>query len=268
MSTFVSRTAGQDESEQGGPTSVQSPLSETGAQEISSAPPARTSDLADAVVEFAQAPGTHRRLLSIWSKIAADKFLAETIGRLERSIANRESYWDMCGALAAYTELARPGRYLEIGVRQGRSAVVVAAVHPGVDLYLFDMWHPDYAGVPNPGPDFVRAQLDRVGHRGRVHFGTGRSQITIPEFFADRSTPKWFELMTVDGDHRDAGARADLENVIDHLALSGMLAFDDITHPSYPTLYDTWSSFVASHRELITRENRCDGTGTALAFRR
>ena len=265
---MVSRTARQDESDRRGPTSVQSALSEPGAREISCSPPVCPSDLADSVVQLAQEPGTHHRLLSIWSKIEADKFLAETICQLERSIANEESFWDMCCALAAYTELARPSRYLEIGVRQGRSAVVVAAAHPDVDLYLFDMWHPDYAGVPNPGPDFVRAQLDRVGHRGRVYFGTGHSQVTIPEFLADRSTPDAFGLITVDGDHRDAGARTDLENVIDHLALSGMLAFDDITHPTYPTLYDTWRGFVDSHGELITRENRRDGTGTALAFRR
>jgi predicted O-methyltransferase YrrM len=74
------------------------------------------------------------------------------------------------------------------------------------------------------------------------------------------------ELITVDGDHRDAGARSDLDNVIGHLACGGMLVFDDIIHPGYPTLHATWRRFTARHPRLILRENLRDGNGTALAL--
>jgi predicted O-methyltransferase YrrM len=220
----------------------------------------------DSTVRLAAQVETRRRLMAIWSRIEADKYLRETMRELAETMEESSPYWDMCCALAAYAELVKPQRYLEIGVRQGRSAAIVAAVCPDVDLYLFDMWHPAYAGVPNPGPGFVQAQLQRVGHRGGVHFGTGRSQETIPRFFADASQPDLFPLITVDGDHRDAGARRDLDNVIDHLAPGGMLAFDDISHPTYPTLHDTWRRFIADHPGLLVRENARDGTGTALAF--
>lgn len=221
--------------------------------------------LADAIVDRASCRKTHLRLLDIWQQIESDKYLAETVHALESVIECARPYWDLCCALAAYTELCSPERYLEIGVRQGRSAAVVAAIDPDVDIYLFDMWHANYAGVPNPGPKFVGAQLERVGHRGHVHFITGRSQETIPTFFADERHPQTFPLMTVDGDHRDAGARTDLENVGRHLAPGGMLAFDDIAHPEYPTLHRTWQSFVDTQPGLTVRENLRDATGAAIA---
>jgi glycosyltransferase involved in cell wall biosynthesis/predicted O-methyltransferase YrrM len=225
-------------------------------------------EIADAVVKRAGEGATHQRLLDIWGRIEADRYLNETMNVLRRAIERGEPYWDLCCALAAYAELYAPPTYLEIGVRQGRSAVVVAAIRPDVDLFLFDMWHPNYADVPNPGPEFVRAQLARVGHRGSVYFGSGRSQETIPAFFAEANGPQMFDLITVDGDHRDAGARADLDNVAPHLAPGGMLAFDDICHPTYPTLRRTWESFLSEHPELIERANVTDAGGTAIAVRR
>ena len=81
-----------------------------------------------------------------------------------------------------------------------------------------------------------RAQLQRVGHRGAVHIVSGRSQETIPAFFADQNHPQTLSLITVDGDYRDPGALADLNNVGPHLALGGMLAFDDIAYPGYTRL--------------------------------
>ena len=225
----------------------------------------RGTTLADSIVERAGSHEIHRRLLDIWGRIEGDKYLTETIQALELAIAHDEPYWDLGCVLAAYVEMCVPSEYLEIGVRRGRSAVAVAAAHPDVDLYLFDMWHPDYAGVPNPGPQFVRAQLARVGHRGALHFVSGRSQETVPAFFADPSHPQTFSLITVDGDHRDPGARTDLDNVGGHLAPGAMLAFDDIAHPAYPTLHQTWRAFLSNFSSLVVRENVSDATGTAIA---
>jgi len=222
--------------------------------------------IADTVVKRASSGATHRLLLDIWRRIERDRYLAETVRTLEEAVEHGQPYWDLCCALAAYTELYLPERYLEIGVRQGRSVAVVAAIRPEVDLYLFDMWYPDYAGEANPGPDFVRGQLECVGHRGRAHFVTGRSQQTIPAFFADGRRPGAFPLITVDGDHRDEGARKDLDNVVAHLAPGGMLVFDDITHAEYPTLRDTWRGFLSEHPDFSDRENTRDATGTAIAI--
>lgn len=221
----------------------------------------------DAIVSAARDPKCVARVCEILDRIETDRWLDETKATLRRSIHTADSYWDLCTVLGAYSEIFKPKRYLEIGVRRGRSAAIVAGLHPDVELYLFDMWYPNYAGVPNPGPGFVREQLKRVGHRGKVHTGSGRSQDIIPAFFADAQEPDQFELITVDGDHRDVGARADLENVIPHLCVGGMLVFDDIAHEEFPTLHRVWREVRAQFPTLTTRENLRDGTGTAIAVR-
>jgi len=226
-----------------------------------------STDRLDKVVHRAASLDLRRRVVEVLKKIESDCYLEETIREHESAIASGASYWDMCCALAAFAELHSPQCYLEIGVRRGRSASIVAAFQPDVSLCLFDMWHPDYAGVPNPGPEFVRAQLRHVGHHGTVHFVDGRSQEMIPRYFQSPECPERFELMTVDGDHRDVGARADLDNVVERLAPGGLLVFDDISHPTYPTLAHTWRGFIVDHPELTAIENPRNATGTALALR-
>jgi predicted O-methyltransferase YrrM len=229
--------------------------------------PNAAADLLEQVIQRAASQATRRRLIDVWRRIEPDPYLEAAVARLEQRLDSPESYWDMWCVLSAFAEIVRPSRYLEIGVRRGHSACVVAAAHPAVDLYLFDMWYPKYAGVPNPGPNFVRRQSQRAGHQGAVLFVNGRSQETIPTFFDGPAGPQNFELVTVDGDHRDEGARADLLNVIGHLDPGGMLVFDDIAHPAYPTLHNVWRGVLAEHPDFIVRENRQDANGTAVAIR-
>ena len=85
-------------------------------------------------------------------------------------------YWryaDLTTVLWAAANLTRPNSYLEIGVRRGRSAAVVGATRPDCAIYGFDLWVAGYAGVANPGPDFVRGELRAVGHRGSVVLESG-----------------------------------------------------------------------------------------------
>ena len=219
-----------------------------------------------ALIERASSAATHQHLLDVFERIEADRYLLEEMQRLQHAIATDTRYWDLCCVLWAYAELFKPDVYLEIGVRRGRSASVVAAANPDVNLCLFDMWHPNYAGIANPGPDFVRVQLERSGHRGETRFFSGRSQQTVPQFFGDTRQPQSIPLVTVDGDHRSTGARADLDNVIAHLAPGGILVFDDICHPTYPNLRDVWKRFLADHSHLCAEENEIDATGTAFAM--
>jgi predicted O-methyltransferase YrrM len=176
------------------------------------------------------------------------------------------AYGDICTVLGSAARLLAPASYLEIGVRRGRSMAMVAAAAPDVALHAFDMWMPDYAGMPNPGPGFVTAEMKRLGHRGTLEFHSGDSHATVPAFFAEHPDLT-IDLITVDGDHSHDGALADLRTVIPHLSLGGALVFDDITHPDHPYLVDVWRHVVEEDGGLVAREFHELGYGVAVAVR-
>jgi predicted O-methyltransferase YrrM len=176
-------------------------------------------------------------------------------------------YADITTALAAAARLLWPQSYLEIGVRRGRSAAVVAAAAPECDIVAVDLWNEGYAGMENPGPELVREQLARVGHRGEVRFVSGDSHVELPKLF-DSEPELAFDLITVDGDHSTRGARRDLEDVLPRLRIGGALVFDDVSHPAHPELARVWQRSVARHRRYATWEFDDIGYGVAVAVRR
>lgn len=219
------------------------------------------------IVERAATREVYGKVLDVFDALEPDVYLEKSKVRLREAMRDDDGYWDLCCALASFAELGKPRRYLEIGVRRGRSACVVASAQPDIELFLFDMWAGDYAGVPNPGPEFVRDQLRKVDHRGPSCFVSGRSQQSIPEFFKGPGKDLTFDLITVDGDHRDDGALTDLENVLPRLAVGGVLVFDDICHPGYTGLAETWRRWTGTQKCLKTVENTRDATGTAIALK-
>jgi hypothetical protein len=142
----------------------------------------------------------------------------------------------------------QPVNYLEVGVRRGFSMAMVAARCPDAALYGFDLWIRNYAGVPNPGPRFVRSELRRLGHRGPVYLVSGNSHRTLAAFLdLPRKTimqrmsprpriprPARFDLITIDGDHSLLGAHQDLRDTMPFCALGGAVVFDDIAPHAPP----------------------------------
>jgi predicted O-methyltransferase YrrM len=178
------------------------------------------------------------------------------------------SYLDILNVLAACTELIQPRAYLEIGVRRGRSLAMVAATAPETDLYGFDMWAPDYAGMENPGPDFVESELRKIGATGRIQFVSGNSHETLPRFFKENRELQ-LDLVTVDGDHSDEGARQDLMAVLPRIAPGGALVFDDVSHPLHPNLYKVWSSTLENcGLPFVSQAYTSLGYGVAVAVRK
>ena len=110
--------------------------------------------------ELALSPALHDEAWAIVDRLEPDDnvshvrdFVAEG-----RRLAGRQwRYVDIASALAAATELLRPSSYLEVGVRRGRSMAIVAARAPKCSIIGVDMWQPNYAGMENPGPGYVRA---------------------------------------------------------------------------------------------------------------
>ncbi len=176
-------------------------------------------------------------------------------------------YADIVTVLLALSEILRPTRYLEIGVRRGRSACAVASAAPKSNLVLCDMWIQNYAAMENPGPDFVRSELQRVRHTGMCEFVEGNSHETLPKYFEAHSAAA-FDLITVDGDHSDDGAAQDLCDVLPHLAVGGAVVFDDIGHPQHPGLRDVWKRLVADDPRFSTFLWDEVGYGVGFAVRK
>jgi predicted O-methyltransferase YrrM len=215
-------------------------------------------------------PRTRAAAARILDRLEGDDYLGyvrDFVQAGERLVGEDWRYADITTVLVSAAELLAPRAYLEIGVRRGRSMALVAATAPDCAITGIDMWIDDYAGMENPGPDHVRAELAKVGHRGEVEFIEGDSHSVLPALFRDRPELS-FDLITVDGDHSPKGASQDLSDVLPRLNVGGVLVFDDIRHRAHPELHGVWRSVVASDRRYATWEFDDIGYGVALAVRR
>ena len=167
-------------------------------------------------------------------------------------------------ALWAAATFIKPTTYLEIGVYRGRSAAVVGSVRPQCDIYGFDMWIPDYAGAPNPGPDFVRQEMRAAGHNGNVTLISGDSRKTVPAFLREHPD-LYFDLITVDGDKSILGVASDFAHVLPRLKVGGIFVFDDM--PRVPILRRIWDKVVRHDVHYVTWEFIDAGFGVAVAIR-
>ncbi len=214
-----------------------------------------------------------RRVLSIIEQLTPDHWLKVNIESLQAAIATNESWFDAATALNWLAGALKPSTYLEVGVRRGRSLAQVLSESPSTNAYGFDLWIPDYGSIPeqgiiveNPGADFVADELLRLKlpkARALVH---GDSKKTLNAFFDDPRNPQQIDLLHIDGDHTDEGARADLEVAFERVAPGGAVLFDDLEHPSHPGLRGVWESFKAQHSDWMFIEDT-DRAGTGIAFR-
>lgn len=194
-------------------------------------------------------------------------FLVDFLARGMDRYGARWKYADICTVLFSLAELFELRDYLEIGVRRGRSMAMVAAARPQASLVGFDLWQKDYAGMENPGPDFVAAELARVGFSGKLTLVSGDSHQAVPRFFADNAEA-YFDMITVDGDHSEEGAAQDLQVVLPRLRIGGVVVFDDIVHPAHAYLRAVWQREVKSLANFSSYEFSDLGYGVAFAVKK
>jgi len=219
---------------------------------------------------LAASPSMQKAAASLIERLESDNYVEFLKRFYAEGAAQAGADWkyaDITTALLAAATLARPANYLEIGVRRGRSMAAVASVRPEIDIVGFDLWMEDYGGMPNPGPDFVRDEMRRLGHQGKLELISGDSHATVPEYFR-RHPQAFFDLITVDGDHTDQGARLDLRDVLPRLAIGGVIVFDDIASRGAPFLRDAWNQYVGTDSRFSCWEFDELGFGIALAVRK
>lgn len=178
-------------------------------------------------------------------------------------------YWryaDICTVLLGIAMNLNIHDYLEIGVRRGRSMSMIAHSRPAANIVGFDWWKEGYAGMDNPGPTFVRNEMAKLGHTGSLDLISGDSHVTVPEYF-QKHPDAFFDCITVDGDHTEEGAMADLITVIPRLRVGGILVFDDIAHPQHPYLRRAWNQIVGKRQCFSSYEFTEIGYGVAFAVR-
>lgn len=175
-------------------------------------------------------------------------------------------YADIGTAVLAISRALTAQSYLEIGVRRGRSMSMFASQNPHADIVGFDMWIENYAGLDNPGPALVQEEMRKVGFRGNLTLVVGNSHETVPQYMAENPAA-WFDVITVDGDHTELGAKLDLLNVMQRLKVGGVLIFDDIVHPSHMYLHNVWNKVVKGNPHFSTYEFTELGHGVAFAVR-
>jgi predicted O-methyltransferase YrrM len=211
-----------------------------------------------------------RRALAVLEQLGSDPYNRFVIEYYRRGLSTFGDNWrfaDINTVLLALVERLRPRTYLEIGVRTGRSMAMVSSIADNCRLVGFDLWEDTYAGMPNPGPDFVESEVRRLGHKGAIELHTGDSAHTVPGFY--QQNPNVFpELVTVDGAHDRAGATTDLQNVIRRLPIGGGLVFDDIANPSHPELRNVWKRTVEADDRFSSWTFDELGFGVAFAIRR
>ena len=142
-------------------------------------------------------------------------------------------------------------RYLEIGTRLGHSLALVALLAGdalefavSVDAYIAE-----YGGEPN-GLDITELNLDAAGvGTSRIELWHGDSHRILPRLAEERRT---FNLILVDGDHTDDGARRDLEDALELLEDQGVLVFDDCVNSSEGNLLDVWRAFIEAHCKVLS----------------
>jgi predicted O-methyltransferase YrrM len=223
----------------------------------------------ETLLRAASRVSTIQEMVAVLGKLEPDdytRYLADYCAEGLRRYEESWYYADISTVLLAAGKMVGPRTYLEIGVRRGRSMAMIAATAPEARLLGFDLWMPDYGGMKNPGPDFVRAEIQRAGHKGTLELVSGDSHVTVPKFFAD-NPGLTVDVVTVDGDHSDEGALADLRAVIPHLALGGVLVFDDIADPAHPELLNVFRHAVAEDGGLRSAEYTELGFGVGVAVR-
>jgi predicted O-methyltransferase YrrM len=184
-------------------------------------------------------------------------------------------------------EYFKPKRILEIGTYKGGSLIQLLSNYEkfeDLDIVCFDYWQYPPWNILSPKifrfiPSFLKKIFFRKYYMKKIEsnlglFGipidnivmiSGDSKVTVPTFF-DSYPDKKFDYILVDGGHDKFTATTDLENVVGHIADSGIIVFDDIERDA---LYDVWTVFKKQHNnDFVFYEKVTSRKGVGWGFKK
>jgi len=208
--------------------------------------------------------------VALLDRLEPDAYIEYLKGYYKRGLDRFGDDWgyvDILTAMLGLGEILQPNSYLEIGVRRGRSVCALAHKRPTAHVAMFDMWVPNYAGMDNPGPEHVVKELDKIGHTGEREFIDGDSHKTLKAYFAEHPD-RYFDLITVDGDHSNLGAAEDIADVLPRLSIGGAVLFDDTCNPNVAGLGEVWKRMLVDNPRFSSYTYSDVGYGIGFAIRR
>lgn len=172
---------------------------------------------------------------------------------------------DILNVLYHITKKIKPDTYLEIGVFKGRSMSLVLKVSPKTNAYGIDTWK-KHAGF-SFSKDETLESLKEINVKKLPILFSGFSQEILPRLWKDKSIPMLFDLILIDGDHSQKGAKEDLTLCIPHLKEDGFLIFHDIAQLRLQHLRDLINSFKMATKGYLFIEGY-EGSGFCLITKR
>jgi predicted O-methyltransferase YrrM len=211
-----------------------------------------------------------RRALEVIQQLTPDDYSRYLTEYYRDGLARFGESWhyaDINTVLLGLSQTIAVEKYMEIGVRRGRSMAMVASMSPGCQIVGFDLWVENYAGMENPGKNFVTQELRRISKTAEVQFIDGDSRFTVSRYFSE-NPEAYFDIITVDGDHSAEGALRDLMNVCPRVKIGGAVVFDDISHRAHPELSNVWAKLLTGHPQFSTFSFTDVGLGVGFAIRK
>jgi hypothetical protein len=158
----------------------------------------------------------------------------------------KNALWDVLHSIATQRKIVA---YLEVGVCYGHSLRTVLDVQFPDRLTLCDSWGGESGGEQFGGPTHIEALLQTLEYHYPVTFLNGNSHELL------KTVKQRFDLILVDGDHTEEGARQDLQDCWPLLMPGGLLVFDDLSHPSHPELLSVFHDFMTSVQATLIHED-------------
>jgi glycosyltransferase involved in cell wall biosynthesis/ADP-heptose:LPS heptosyltransferase len=205
-----------------------------------------------------------KKVVDAWDFIEIDEPIQIRKDLMIQNIKQGKLFWNLNVALIFLADRIDPRSYLEVGVRTCGSLVPVLHNSNVKKVVGVDIWAGSYSGLPNTLEytiNQIKKYQAKTNKQFEIKFIKGNSHTKLKDLI---KAGEKFDLITVDGDHSEAGAWEDLEDAVKLLGQQGVIVFDDIIHPSLLYLGKLVDRLKREHPEFSVLTNSRQDNGCAI----